>query len=187
MEQVKIILFVLGTFFGINNSKIGAEKTTVIIDPKKEQVEIIYENLVSFIKSETDKNLILEQWYQLNNMKGEKRSWAKELDNFSNKKITFTTEENRIEAHLILNYVNIEDLRVIGVDYNSDKNQFSIYNNSRYNINSMSGKLVEGYWQFNNSKFSFTIEPFLQMSEYYKKLKKPLINLILMDAKKDSK
>ena len=183
MEQIKIILFVLTSFFGIKDGRIAADKTTVTINPKTQEIEIIQENLFTVIQSKKDRTLILEQWNQLKYWKERKISWAKELDSFPVKSLSFTTIKKTIQPHLVLTYSKEKDLRMLGISYNAEKNQFSINHIPEENIKTKSGELVDHYWVFNgDSKFSFTIEPFLQMPEKYKKLKMS-IKEILEDNK----
>lgn len=183
MEEIKIIFFALTSFFGIEDERIAADKTTVTIYPKTQEIEIIQENLFTFIQSEKDTELILEQWDKLQYWKEKKISWAKELDSFPIKNLTFNPIKKIIQPHLVLTYSKEKDLRMMGIWYNAEKNQFSINHIPQQNIKTENGKLVDNYWVFNgDSKFSFTIEPFLQMPEEYKKLKTP-IKKILTDNK----
>lgn len=183
MEQIKIIFFVLTSFFGIEDGRIAADKTTVTIYPKTQEIEIIQENLFTVIQSEKDTTLILEQWDKLRYWKERKTSWAKELDSFPIKSFTFTPIKKTIQPHLVLTYSKEKDLRMMGIWYNDEKNQFFINHIPQQNIKTENGKLEDNYWVFNgDSKFSFTIEPFLQMPEKYKKLKMP-IKEIIMDKK----
>lgn len=183
MEQIKIIFFVLTSFFGIEDGRIVADKTTVTIDPKTQEIEIVQENLFTVIQSEKDTILTLEQWEKLRYWKERKTFWAKELDSFTNKSLTFTPIKKTIQPHLLLTYSKEKDLRMMGIWYNTEKNQFSINHIPEQNIKSKNGKLVGNYWVFDgDSKFSFTIEPFLQMPEKHKELKTS-IKEILMDNK----
>lgn len=179
MEQIKIIFFVLTSFFGIEDGRITAEKTIVTIDPKIHQIKIIQENLFTVIQPEKDTTIILEQWDKLRYWKERKTSWAKELDSFPVKNLSFTPIKDSIQPHLTLSYLKERDLKNLGVWFNENKNQFSVNNISQHNIKTSDGKLEGNYWVFNgDSKFSFTIEPFLKMPENYKKLKKPLKELL---------
>lgn len=186
MDQINIILYILTSFFGIENGRIAADKTTVTIDPKNQKIEIIQENLFTFIRSEKDTTLILKQWNKLQYWKERKTSWAKELDNFSTKNFDLIPFKKTIQPHLILNYSKEKDLQAIGIWYHAEKKQFSINHIPQQNIKTKSGKLVENYWIFNdNSKFSFTIEPFLQMPEKYKKLKIPIEEILMNTITED--
>ncbi|MDT0554465.1 hypothetical protein [Patiriisocius hiemis] len=178
MEQIKIIFFALTSFFGIEDGKIAADKTTITIYPENKEIEIIQEDLFSIIQTEKDSLLVLDQWNKLLDLKKGNTTWSKELDSFPVKSFDYTSIKNTIKPHLILSYSKEEDLRNLGIWYNENKNQFSINHIPQHNTKTSDGSLKGNYWVFNGeSKFSFTIEPFLQMPEKYQKLKRPLKKL----------
>jgi len=186
MEQIKIIFFLLTSFFGMEDGRIAADKTTITIYPKNQKIEIIQENLFTVIQSEKDTTLVLEQWDKLLSWKEKKISWAKELDSFPVKNLTLRPIKKTIQPHLILTYSNEKDLRMMGIWYNPEKNQFSINHDPQENIKTKNGKLVGNYWVFNgDSTFSFTIEPFLQMPEKLKKLKTPIREILMKNKTED--
>ncbi len=180
MEQINILFFVLSSFFGINDGQIAAEKTTVIISPKSQEIEIIQENLFTVIQSNKDTTSVLEQWGKLVNAETDNTyAWAKDLDNFHTKNLILKSIKGTIQPYLKLNYSTEKDLRVMGIWYNEEKNQFSINHIAQQNLKTTEGKLVENYWIFDgDNTFSFTIEPFLQMPENYQKFKKPLNEIV---------
>lgn len=179
MESIKILFFILGSFFGMENVGIAADKTTVTIYPKKQEIEIIQENLFTVIQSEKDKALVLEQWDKLFYWKEKNTPLAKELDNFNVKSFTFTIPKETIQPHLTLSYSKQKDLQAMGIWYNEEKNQFSINHIPEQNIKTKNGKLEDNYWIFKGeSTFSFTIEPFLQMAEKYKTHKHSLKDIV---------
>lgn len=179
MEHIKIIFFFLSSFFGIEEGRIAADKTTVTIHPKSQEIEIIQENLFSIIQSEKDTIIVLEQWRKLVDTKEGTYSWAKDLDNFPVKKLILKATKETIQPHVNLKYLIAKDLSVMGIWYNEEKNQFSINHVPQENLKTKEGKLVDNYWVFNgDDTFSFTLEPFLQMLESYQKFKKPLNEII---------
>ena len=179
MEQIKIIFFVLSSFFGIEDGRIASNKTTIAIDPENKEIEIVQEKLFTVIRSERDRVIVLEEWGKLLNWKEREISWAKELDSFSVKSFNLAPIKNEVQPHLVLNYSKEEDLRSLGIWYNKEENQFSINHIPQHNINTKDGKLIGNYWRFNSdSKFSFTMEPFLQMPEDYQKRKVTLEQLL---------
>lgn len=185
MEQLKILLYVLATFFGIENGQFVAEKTTVTISPQNKEIKIIQENLFTIIQSENDKILALENWNKLIEAKEGKISWSKELEHFPIKEIHFTCINSTVQPHLTLCYSKEKDLQALGIWYDSEKNQFAINYNPQLNIKTKNGKLTNNYWYFNgDNTFSFTIEPFWQMPEKYQKLKVSLKQLLVENGKK---
>lgn len=185
MEQIKILFFALTTFFGIEGGLIAPEKTTVTIHPENKTIEVTQNNFFTITNSENEKTLVLKQWDKLYHWEKKQITWVKELDNFPTKRLSFTTENKKIQAHLKLNYANEKALKIMGIWYNKEKNEFSINHIPQHNIKTEFGKLEDNYLVFNgNNTFSFTIEPFLQMPEQYKKLKQPL-EILLAENKKE--
>ncbi|MFL9831553.1 hypothetical protein ACSV4D_15190 [Flavobacterium sp. ARAG 55.4] len=179
MEQIKVIFFALASFFGIEDSRIAADKTTITIYPEKKEIEIIQEGLFSIVQTEKDSVLILEEWNKLSELKKGHTNWSGELDSFTMKSFDFTPVKNAIQPHLILKYSNEKDLRNLGIWYDENKNQFSVNHNEQDNLTTSDGNLEGNYWVFNGDhKFSFTLAPFLQMPENYLKFKRPLKELI---------
>ncbi|WP_299800588.1 hypothetical protein [uncultured Maribacter sp.] len=178
MEQIKIIFFLLGSFFGFENSRIASDKTTVTIYPEKHKIDIVQENIFTIIQTEKDTALTLAQWEQLVNWKENKLPWAKELENFTNKDVTIENNEGTIEPRISFNYTDENDLRALGIWYNKEKNQYSINNIPREHTTSENGKLEGNYWIFEGySKFSFTNEAFIDLPNEFKKSKLPIIEI----------
>ncbi|UAB80083.1 hypothetical protein INR76_08035 [Marixanthomonas sp. SCSIO 43207] len=180
MEQIKILFFALASFFGIENGRIASDKTTITIHPQDKEIEIIQEGLFTVIQTEEDKTITLKQWNKIVDAE-EKHTliWSKELKEFPVKKFNFTFNSKTIQPHITLKYTKEKDLRVLGIWYNEEKNEFSINNIPQNNIKTEDGKLEGNYWIFNSENtITFTIEPFLQMPEKYREFKKPLIELL---------
>lgn len=120
MQQINILFYVLGSFFGIVDNKIAADKTTVIIHPQSQEIEIIQEDLFTIIQSEKDTFLVIKQWNNI--IEGEKVAWTNELENFTSKNLTINKQNDRIQPHLKLSYSNENELRLFGIWYNIEKN-----------------------------------------------------------------
>ncbi|UNZ00231.1 hypothetical protein MQE36_07775 [Zhouia spongiae] len=179
MEQIKILCYALTTFFGIENGRIVAEKTEIVIHPEQQQIEINQEGIFTIIQSESDSILALEQWEKMYHWTENDTKFVKELDNLPVKNFTITAVKTDFRPHLTFSYTNKEDLRVFGIWYQEDKDQFSINHIPQQNIKTKNGKLEGNYWFFDGKKsFSFTVEPFLQMPESYKKIKYPITELL---------
>lgn len=179
MEQIKIIFFALASFFGIENGNIAAEKTTVTVHPKIKKIEIIQEKLFTIVQNENDSKLALNQWNEILSARVNNKNWSTELNNFPEKNLQINTSKNEIQPHIALNYKEENDLKVLGIWYNEKSNTFSINNIPHQHITTSDGKLEGNYWFFNDdTTFSFTIEPFMQMPEDYKILKKSLDHIL---------
>lgn len=178
MTPIKIIFFVLASFFGMEAGKIAADKTTVTVCPTNKEIEIVQENLFAFIQSENDSSLVVEEWDNLYHWEDKKIKFSKGLESFPVKNLKLPTKENRVQPHLKLHYSKPNDLQIFDLEYNTESNQFSIENDPAYNINTKDGKLIDNHWVFDgDNTFSFTIEPFLDLPEEYQKFKRPLNEL----------
>jgi acyl-ACP thioesterase len=87
MEELKIMFLMLGSFFGMKDGRIAAEKTTVTVNPLHRKVTSIQENLFAVIQSESDAPKVLEQWQKFNTWNEKETPWSVELDSFSEKKL----------------------------------------------------------------------------------------------------
>lgn len=178
MEEIKIIFFALASFFGIEGGRFAAEKTTIVVNPVDKKIEVIQEKLFTLVQSEKDSLEVLEQWNKMFFRNEKKTLWAVELDSFPVKKVSFNSETKW--PSLTLYYSDPKDLKVMGIWNNDQKNQFSINHIPKYNLKTKDGKLVGNYWVFNSEKtFSFTIEPFIGMTDNYKRIKQPIPGFLL--------
>ncbi len=181
MEQIEIIFYVLATFFGQEEGRIAADKTLVTINPKTQQIEIYQQDLFGFVQTDKDIQTTKEQWQELVNEIEKNTELSPSLQNFSLTNAIVEQKENP-EVELNFKYKKASDLRVMGIWYNDEKNQFSINQISTHNIKTKDGSLDGNYWIFDGTKpFSFTIEPFLQMPEEQLKYKMPLEKLLKVD------
>ena len=173
MEIIKIILFTLGSFFGIENSPIASEKTTVTIHSNQKTITIKQEHLFSLIRNKQDSITV---YNQLEKLVKKEIKWSSDLDSFTSKEVTFTTIENGlVNATLELSYSDKEDLKVFGIDINREGN-YSITNFPSSNLQTKDGQLNDNYWNFSTEKdVSYTVEPFNDIPKEYKPFKKNLI------------
>jgi len=186
MNEIKLLFFVLGTFFGIEDGRIAANKTTVRIYPQEQEVEIVQENLFALMQSEKDETIVLEQWDSIYNWQENKTPWVKALNDFPVKDLKFTPVKMTTETHqvlirpdLTLKYNHENDLSCMGIWFNAEKNEFYLNQIPEYNIKSENGKLEGNYWVFSASDdISFTMEPFLNRSDAFQDLKVPLKELV---------
>lgn len=186
MNEIKILFFVLGSFFGIEDGRIAADKITVHIYPQEQEMEIVQEHLFALIQSEKDKAFVLEQWDSIYNWQEKKTPWAKALDDFPIKDLKFTpvkmttqTHQVLIRPHLILKYDQEDDLSCMGIWFNSEKDEFYLNHVPEYNIKSENGKLEGNYWVFSaKDNITFTMNPFLNRNDAFQDLKVPLKELV---------
>lgn len=174
MEEIKILFFIVGTFFGVNQSSIISEKTTVTIHPEEKIITILHENLISLIKNKSDS---LNVKNELEKIVQPNHPWSSELTNYPKKEKIFYSSEDKqaLNLKLTLTYTATKDLKVFGIELNKD-GKFSMTNFPKSHTMSEDGTLGERYWNFEaNSPFSFTEEPLIDMPEQYLKIKKSVL------------
>lgn len=172
MEVIKILFFVLGTFFGVENSEFAAEKTTVTHAAEDKTIRIVQEGLFAIMKNEKDSIRIYQEVIAIS--KGEKH-WDSELKNLRAKSLTFfTTPESLLNVEIVFTYKNKEDMSGLSLDIDREGN-FSIINIPDWNLKSEDGYKDGNYWNFkSNEDFTFTLEPFKEMPDNYKPYVKKL-------------
>jgi len=179
MIPLKIIFFILASFFGVETGKIAADKTTITVSPGDKKIEIVQEELFAFIQSDEDSLKVREEWDRLINWSEKETGWSEMLNNFSSKKISFASVENKVQPHLTLSYSTETDLQALEIEYDRKDNKYLIENTPDYNITTKDGELIDDHWVFcGDSVFSFTIEPFLEMPSEYQQFKQPLGELV---------
>ena len=174
MEEIKILFFIVGTFFGVDQSLVISETTTVTINPEEKTIVILQENLISLIQNESDSLKVLAE---LKLISQPEHQWSSEFKDFSNKAKCFYISDNEktLNSKISLTYKNVTDLKVFGINKNK-AGKFSMTNFPKSHIKSTDGKLGERYWNFEaNKPFSFTENPLTDMPEEYRKFKKSLL------------
>ena len=167
MEEIKIVFFIVATFFGVNQSNVFSEKTTVTINPEEKNITILQENLISILLNESDS---LQVKTELEKISQPNHLWSSEFKNYSRKEKEFYIDEDTqsLNLKLTLTYTSTHDLKAFGIDLNKD-GKLSMMNFPKSHITSNEGTLGERYWNFEaNKPFSFTLEPLKDIPETYK-------------------
>ncbi|GHC57295.1 hypothetical protein [Ulvibacter litoralis] len=184
MEQIKILFYVLGSFFGTENAQIASDSTTVTIYPEKQQIEIVQEGLFTMIQPSQDTAIVMKQWDDISHWKERGGSWAKELDSLTNKSFNIKTVHQKIQPNITLTYSNESELRPLGIWYNEEKKEFSINYIPQQNVKTESGVVEGNYWVFKADRpFSFSLEPFVEIPEEYLDFKLTLEDLLKENKK----
>ncbi|MGM8897017.1 MULTISPECIES: hypothetical protein [unclassified Psychrobacter] len=169
MEPITILFFALSSFLRLEHSPIVADKTTVTIQPQGQQIEIIQEDLFTIVHKDDDLEVVKEEQTALFSEAQQNTAWAKELNSFTDKAITFSSTDNQLNTHITLTYQDETDLRALGVWYDAQQNQFSINYIPNDNLQTEDGQRLGNYWVFDGDKtFSFTLEPFKALPTDYK-------------------
>jgi len=174
MEEIKILFFIVGTFFGVNQSRVISEKTTVTIDPQEKTITILHENLITLIENESDS---LQTKNELEKITQTGSTWSTEFANYPRKEKSFFMSEDSktLNSKFTLTYSSTTDLKIFGIDKNKD-GKFSMTNFPKSHIKSTDGKLDERYWNFEaNKPFTFTEEPLIDIPKDYQKFKRSLL------------
>jgi len=172
MELIKIMFFALGTFFGIENSQIGAEKTTVTIDPNAKTITVIQENLFTLIRHEADSLLISEQLTAILKEASTEKSQSPEE---GSKSLSFyTSGKDNLNAKIEITYTNHKDLKDYAIDCSED-GSYSLINYPSWKLSTEDGTLKDKYWNFDgDATFEFILEPFKELPAEYEVYKKNL-------------
>lgn len=173
MEIIKIIFFAIGTFFGIENSQIAAEKTTVTINPIAHTIVVVQEQLFSITKTKEDSLRVSEE---LLVMIKDTNDWRPELKSYASKSYEFyESKTGYLNAKISLTYGNDADLKPYAIDLLEDKT-YSIINIPRWDLRTNGGKINGNYWHFDaDTIFEFTVTPFKEIPAEYKIHKKSLL------------
>ena len=166
MEEIKILFFIVGAFFGVNQSQIVAEKSTVTINPEEKTILILQENLISVVQKESDSISLTAELLKISDLETQ---WTSEFDTYSKKEKEFyTSEENKaLNLKLTLTYSKNEDLAAYGIYLNKD-GEFSMTNFPKYHMSTTDGILNDRYWNFKaDQPFTFTLEPLTDLPEKY--------------------
>lgn len=174
MEQIKILFFVIGAFFGVEQSGIIAEKSTVTIDPQEKTITILQENLVALIQNENDSLKIRNELSKITEIN---HTWNSEFNDYLKKEKSFYISEDTtsLNLKLTLTYNTDKDLKAFGINKNKE-GKFSMTNFPKSHVKSTDGKLGERYWNFESNKpFTFSEEPLTDIPLEYQKFKRSVL------------
>ncbi|MDR7127907.1 hypothetical protein J2X69_000235 [Algoriphagus sp. 4150] len=180
MEQIKLVFFLFGSFFGIEDSYIIAERTDVKIDTQNHVIDIYQKNVYTIIVSEEDSIAVSEELFRIGNPAAKEKSflWAEELNSYACKTfdIRSDSENEKLDISLNLKYDTPEQLRDFAVNYVEEEGTYAIVNIESLNIETTTGELRGNYWYFKD-EISFSIfpdtpnYPKTSLYEYWEKVK----------------
>ncbi|WP_192350497.1 hypothetical protein [Algoriphagus sp. Y33] len=180
MEQIKLVFFLFGSFFGIDDSYTMAERTDVKIDTQNHVIDIYQKNVYTTTVSEQDSIAVSEELFRIGNpaAKDKRFLWAEELDSYAWKTFDITSDSENKELNIDLNlkYNTREQLRDFAIDYVEEEGTYAIVNIESWNIQTTTGELRGNYWYFKD-EISFSIfpdtpnYPKTSLYEYWEKVK----------------
>ncbi|WP_420572493.1 hypothetical protein [Kordia sp.] len=165
METIKIVVFALGLFFGIETTSVVAKKTTVTVDPTEKTIIIQQENLLA-IYPKTENSTTVEK--QFSEIYTKKEQWNTLFDSYPEKSIVYSSPKKGVlNATITLKYNTTKDLKAYAIDVNRE-NKFSIINIPQWKLETTDGELNGNYWNFDADKpFSFSYHPVEEVPEKY--------------------
>ncbi|MCH7397012.1 hypothetical protein MM236_03390 [Belliella sp. DSM 107340] len=164
MIEIRIIFFILGTFFGIDNSNILSESVQVEIDPESKTVIVYHKGLYTFIKDEEEIIIVLQELEILRNLNQvihteEIQSNGQDTYDWIELELMSNKDDEKLDAKLQLKYKDDEFLESMGISYSVKDKAYTMINFESDNIQSSVGELNGNRWYF-KEKLIFTIEPF---------------------------
>lgn len=174
MNEIKVLVFVLCSFFQTEEDRIFAEKATITIDPLDKTVEIILEDPFTIIDTNEDFEATRIQYDSILQWSNKNTNWSKELDHFIDKQLNVIHKDAEKDSkssifNIKLNYENEKDLEILGIWFNQAKNNYAI--NKTPDIH-LSSEPIEGtgkYWYFDAEiPFGYILKPFANSTnEFY--------------------
>ncbi len=175
MEPIQIVFFVLGSFFGIADSAIQAEKTDVYIDTDRQIITASLHNLVAGLHDELDSMVALDELRSIGNPseKDKHQLWSREFDRYTWKMYDIISDQDakQLHAKIELKYNTEDDLRGFAIDYVEEEGSYAMINIPSWNIETRTGELRGNYWYF-KEKITFSLSP--DIPDQYKKSLYPI-------------
>jgi hypothetical protein len=153
MEQIKVIFFLLGSFFAQENCRIASAITEVQVDAPQKIIEIRQQNLFTTLENEAVFKYTQKQFFII----VKQPQLSKELKNFTLKSLDFVKDGRKLHATIKLSYESTEDLKAMGI-FTTKEGALSHINVKDWNMASNDGTLNGKYWNFDSGKpFTFKL------------------------------
>lgn len=153
MVEIKVILFILSSFFALDNTPFIAETAMITVDPKNKSIVIEQQNLFTIIKTENDST-------QTKNALTKILNQDITLSAFKNSEHRLhLNSKGKLDAKITLHYNTDSDLEILSIQKNR-AGLFSLINIPDWKISSEEGTLNGSYWNFEIDKpFTITFKP----------------------------
>jgi len=174
MNEIKILFYLLGTFFNGETPPIAASKATVEINPVAQTITITQEGLYAMIFDENSGRAVRGKMKDIM----ENTGWREELADYP----VATCEllegsDGTLHARIQLTYRTVSDLEAYGLT-DSGEGYFYFFNFPDDQLHTDDGTLDGNYWHFDTDKpFTFTLDPADKMPERYRPYKTDLLSL----------
>jgi hypothetical protein len=164
MEVIHVIFFSLGTFFGIDNSRMIADSVVVTIDFEQQQIIVKQPQVDVLLLQESDSLLIARQLRAIYPADRSTAHWLPATDDYRWRTIEFSSfpERDSLSVTIELAYTEPEDLTLFGIDHQPEAGTYSIRNIPDWQIESTNGELRGDFWYFRD-RATFTMKPVLKL------------------------
>jgi len=183
MIEIKLLFFILGSFFMLEQPNLFAEKVKVYLDPVKKEVRIEQYGLLS---SEVESDIAKTAEY--GKIKNNEVNWVKETDSFTNKRVEWHLSDKEPKLVIHFNYTNPADLEAMGIYAKED--EVSVFEFENMKI--LAGKPTEeeNFVTFNNKELiafelDFPVDNFVEIQAGKKVIRKDLLGKALFGRKSD--
>lgn len=183
MIEIKLLFFILGSFFMLEQPNLFAEKVKVYLDPVKKEVRIEQYGLLS---SEIESDIAKTEEYR--KIKNNQVNWVKETDSFTNKRVEWHLSDKEPKVVIHFNYTNPADLEAMGIYAKDDEVSVFEYENMKI----LAGKPTEeeNFVTFNNKELiafelDFPVDNFVEIQGGKKVIQKDLLGKALFGRKSD--
>ena len=183
MIEIKLLFFILGSFFLLEQPNLFAEKVKVYLDPVKKEVRIEQYGLLS---SEIESDIAKTEEYR--KIKNNQVNWVKETDSFTNKRVEWHLSDKEPKLVIHFNYSNPADLEAMGIYAKDDEVSVFEYENMKI----LAGKPTEeeNFVTFNNKELiafelTFPVENFVELKDGKKLIRNDLRGKPLFGRKSD--
>lgn len=183
MIEIKLLFFILGSFFMLEQPNLFAEKVKVYLDPVKKEVRIEQYGLLS---SEIESDIAKTEEYR--KIKNNQVNWVKETDSFTNKRVEWHLSDKEPKVVIHFNYTNPADLEAMGIYAKDDEVSVFEYENMKI----LAGKPTEeeNFVTFNNKELiafelDFPVDNFVEIQGGKKVIRKDLLGKALFGRKSD--
>ena len=183
MIEIKLLFFILGSFFMLEQPNLFAEKVKVYLDPVKKEVRIEQYGLLS---SEVESDIAKTAEY--GKIKNNEVNWVKETDSFTNKRVEWHLSDKEPKLVIHFNYTNPADLETMGIYAKED--EVSVFEFENMKI--LAGKPTEeeNFVTFNKKELiafelDFPVDNFVEIQAGKKVIRKDLLGKALFGRKSD--
>ncbi len=163
MIPTKLVLFLIGSYIGLQPAYLLSENVDVTVSPVQHKVHVHFSNLSTLNMGYEKVQKAKDEWQQISqNMI---RNWY--LDNLTHPHFTLdTVHAHRVDADLDFYYEDPKDLSEMGIYYNATADTFYIDNIPSFHMKVRNGNTTHQQIYFPGSApFGFEIDVWSEMPD----------------------